>query len=129
MHVWLADLMRLDGSSALMAGAGRRGPRPVGRAPRRRLGGRHDGGAWLDGKAARGFACDASLAPVVTGEVDPAALEDLVRLCVKLGKLRHRPGSTGAGGGADGGTTRRRGGTAAAAGRGAGGASGGARRG
>ena len=40
VHVSLADLMRLDGSSALMAGVDRRGPRPVGRAPRRRLGGR-----------------------------------------------------------------------------------------
>ena len=33
--------------------------------------------------------CDASLTPVVTGEVDPAALEDIVRLSVQLDKLRH----------------------------------------
>ena len=43
-----------------------------------------DGGAWLDGEAAQGFACDATITPVVTGEVDPTVLEDLVRLCVKL---------------------------------------------
>ena len=30
------------------------------------------------------------MAPVVTGEVNPAALEDLVRLCVQLDRLGHR---------------------------------------
>ncbi len=29
------------------------------------------------------------MAPIVTGEVNPAALEDLVRLCVQLHELRH----------------------------------------
>ena len=29
------------------------------------------------------------MAPFVTGEVNPAALEDLVRLCVDLDRLRH----------------------------------------
>ncbi|MGH3231483.1 MAG: DUF222 domain-containing protein, partial [Streptosporangiaceae bacterium] len=51
-----------------------------------------DGGAWLDGDAAEAMACDAAMAPVVTGDVDPAALEDLVRLCVQLDKLRCRAG-------------------------------------
>ena len=37
------------------------------------------------------------MAPVVTGDVNVAALEDLVRLCIELGKLRH------AGAGADAG--------------------------
>jgi hypothetical protein len=59
------------------------------------------GGAWLDGDAARAIACDAAMTPVVTGDVNPAVLEDLVRLCAQLDKLRH-PGtgstSTGAGG-------------------------------
>jgi hypothetical protein len=45
-------------------------------------------GAWLDGDAAKAVACDAAMAPVVTGEVNPAALEDLVRLCVQLHNLR-----------------------------------------
>ena len=31
------------------------------------------------------------MAPFVTGEVNPAALEDLVRLCVQLDRLRHHP--------------------------------------
>ena len=48
------------------------------------------------------------MAPLVTGEVNPAALEDLVRLCVELDRLRHRPrtsqDSTDTGGTDTGGT-------------------------
>ena len=51
-----------------------------------------DGGAWLDGPAARGMTCDASVIPVVTGEVDVTALDELVRLCVLLDRLDHQPG-------------------------------------
>ena len=36
------------------------------------------------------MACDAAMAPIVTGDVNPAALEDLVRLCVQLDRLRPR---------------------------------------
>jgi hypothetical protein len=43
-----------------------------------------DGGAWLDGDAARAVACDAQITPVVTGDVDLGALDDLVRLCLQL---------------------------------------------
>jgi Domain of unknown function (DUF222) len=43
-----------------------------------------DGGAWLDGDAARALACDASITPVVTGDVNPGVLDDLVRLCLQL---------------------------------------------
>jgi hypothetical protein len=39
--------------------------------------------------------CDAAMAPIVTGEVNPAALDDLVCLCVDLDRLGYR----GAGGG------------------------------
>jgi hypothetical protein len=57
-----------------------------------------DGGAWLEGRAAQAVACDAILVPVVTGDIDPAALEDLVRLCVELHRLDHHdpaaPGPT-----------------------------------
>ena len=102
-HISLADLMVLDGSSALLeewtsrvraAWAGHRAEASAG-------GG--DGGAWLDGDAAGAVACDAAMAPFVTGEVNPDALEDLVRLCVDLDRLRHHPRTgqdgTGAGGG------------------------------
>jgi len=57
-------------------------------------------GAWLDGDSAEGITCDAAMAPVVTGDVNVAALEDLVRLCAELGKLRH--GGDGADADADG---------------------------
>ena len=102
-HISLADLMMLDGSSALLEEwtarvraqwAGHRAAASAG-------GG--DGGAWLDGDAAEAVACDAAMAPFVTGEVNPAALDDLVRLCVELDRLRHHP-RTGPDGTGTGGT-------------------------
>ncbi len=48
-----------------------------------------DGGAWLDGDSARAAACDATFTPVVTGDIDPAALDDLVRLCQQLAGYGH----------------------------------------
>ena len=64
----------------------------MGRAPRPRLRrGGGGGGAWLDGDAAEAVACDAAMVPFVTGDVNPGALEDLVRLCVQLDRLRHHP--------------------------------------
>jgi hypothetical protein len=89
VHISLADLIRLDGSSALQqewtaqvraAWAAHRAAASVSGS---------DGGAWLDGEDADAIACDAAMTPVVTGEVNPAALENLVRLCVQLDKLRH----------------------------------------
>jgi hypothetical protein len=103
VHISLAGLMRLDGSSALQeewtaqvraAWAGHRAAASAG-------GGGSDGGAWLDGEDADAIACDAAMAPVVTGEVNPAALEDLVRLCVQLDGLRHRGRDDGTGAGTD----------------------------
>ena len=60
------------------------------------------GGAWLDGDAAAAMACDAAMAPVVTGEVDHAALEDLIRLCVQLHRLRDPGTGDGSGTGGEG---------------------------
>jgi len=88
-HISLADLMILDGDSALQEEwtarvraewAAHRAAASVGGS---------DGAAWLDGDAARAMACDVAMTPVVTGDVNPAALEDLVRLCVHLDRLRH----------------------------------------
>jgi hypothetical protein len=99
VHVSLADLLRLEGSSALLdewttqvraqwaarrAGASERGS---------------DGGAWLDGDAAGAITCDAAMAPVVTGEVNVDALEDLVRLSVELDRHRRGTDSDRTGGG------------------------------
>jgi hypothetical protein len=91
-HITLADLMRLNGSSALLdewttqvraRWAGHRAAASEG-------GG--DGGLWLDGDAAEAMACDAAMAPIVTGDVNPDALDDLVRLCVELDRLRRDGG-------------------------------------
>ena len=88
-HMSLADLLRLDGSSALQEEwtAQVRAQWAAHRAEASQGGG--DGGAWLDGDAAEGIACDAAMAPVVTGDVNVAVLEDLVRLCTELSQLRH----------------------------------------
>jgi hypothetical protein len=55
-----------------------------------------DGGAWLEGDAARAAACDATLTPVVTGDIDPGVLDDLVQLCLQLAVHGwHRGSGTG----------------------------------
>jgi hypothetical protein len=89
VHMSLADLLRLEGSSALQEEwtAQVRAAWAAHRAEASGTGG--DGGAWLDGDAAEAIACDAAMAPIVTGDVNVAALEDLVRLCTELGRLRH----------------------------------------
>ena len=75
VHVSLADLMLLDGSSALMDEwiAGVRAQWAAARAAASESG--SDGGAWLDGDAAKAIACDAAMAPIVTGDVNVDALE------------------------------------------------------
>jgi hypothetical protein len=50
--------------------------------------GPRDGGAWLTGDAARVVACDAMIVPVVTGDIDPDAVEDLIALCVQYDEAR-----------------------------------------
>jgi hypothetical protein len=84
-HVSLADLRAMDDGSLLetewvtemrIRWAARRAETADG------AGG--DGGAWLDGDAARALSCDATITPVVTGDLDPGALDDLVRLCLQL---------------------------------------------
>ena len=90
-HMSLAELLALDGDGALLGQwtaavrarwAGHRAAASAG-------GG--DGAAWLDGAAAA-VSCDALISPVVTGDVDPGALDGLVRLCVELDRFRPGPG-------------------------------------
>ncbi len=88
-HVSLAELRAMDDGSVL---AGQWIAEMAARWAARRAAaseGGGDGGAWLEGKAARAMACDAVIAPVVTGDVDPGVLDDLVRLCVELDRLDH----------------------------------------
>ena len=106
LHISLADLMMLDGDSALQEEwTSRVRAQWASRRAEASAGG-GDGGAWLDGDAAQAVACDAAMAPFVTGEVNPTALDDLVRLCVELDRLRRLPSAghddTGDGGGTDG---------------------------
>jgi hypothetical protein len=87
-HISLADLMLLDGDSALQdQWTEQVRARWAARRAQASESGASDG-AWLDGDAAEAIACDAAMAPVVTGDVDVDALEDLVRLCVELDRLR-----------------------------------------
>ncbi len=97
-HISLADLMLLDGDSALQE---QWTEQVRARWAARRAHAAETGasdGAWLDGDAAAAIACDAAMAPVVTGDVNVDALEDLVRLCVELDRLRRdderRPDTT-----------------------------------
>jgi hypothetical protein len=99
-HISLAELRAMDDGSVLQdQWIGEMAARWAARRAAASEGG-SDGGAWLDGKAARAMACDAIITPVVTGDVDPGALDDLVRLCVELDRLDHgtgrRPGPAGA---------------------------------
>src|SRR6476659_9245921 len=94
-HISLADLLLLDADSALQQ---EWTEQVRARWAARRAAASETGasdGAWLDGDAAAAIACDAAMAPVVTGDVDVGALEDLVRLCVELDGQRREGGGGG----------------------------------
>jgi Domain of unknown function (DUF222) len=82
-HVTLAELRALDDGSVLaQEWIGEMAIRwAARRAAASQTGG--DGAAWLDGKPARAISCDAAITPVVTGGIDPAALDELVALCLQ----------------------------------------------
>ena len=87
VHMSLAELLALDGDGALLGQwittvrARWAGSRAAASAAG------SDGAAWLDGDAAAAVSCDALVSPVVTGDIDPGALDGLVRLCVELARL------------------------------------------
>ena len=87
VHVSLAELRAMDGDSMLQEQwvsvvqaqwAAHRASASAGGS---------DGAAWLTGTAAQAMTCDAWVIPVVTGDLNPAALDDLVRLCASLDRL------------------------------------------
>ena len=81
-HVSLAELRALDDGSVLaQEWVGEMAVRWAARRAAASQAG-SDGAAWLDGKPARALACDAAVIPVVTGGIDPGALDDLVALCL-----------------------------------------------
>jgi hypothetical protein len=87
-HIGFVDLCQLDADSVLQdkwieayraRWAAHRAAASVGPS---------DGGAWLEGDAARRVACDAMMIPVVVGDVDPGAVDQLINLCVQYDRLR-----------------------------------------
>jgi hypothetical protein len=91
VHIYFAELCEMDGGSVLQdkwiteyraAWAAHRAAASL--TP-------GDGGAWLEGDAARAAACDAMLVPVVTGDIDPGAVEQLITLCVRYHHARQDP--------------------------------------
>jgi hypothetical protein len=88
VHISFADLCQLDADSVLQDKwiAEYRAQWAAHRAAASISTG--DGGAWLDGDAAREIACDAMIVPVVTGDIDAGAVEDLIALCVHYHQIR-----------------------------------------
>jgi len=89
-HIHLTDLIDLDTGSRLQEEWTERVRAQWAAARAAASVGGSDGAAWLDGEAAEGFACDASVTPVVLGTVNPGVLEELVRFCLQL--AGHGPG-------------------------------------
>jgi hypothetical protein len=89
-HVSLAELRALDDGSVLQEQWV--GEMAIRWAARRAAASQtgSDGAAWLDGTSAGAVACDATIIPVVTGQIDPAALDDLVGLCLQYAGYGHR---------------------------------------
>lgn len=81
-HIHFGDLVELDQDSVLLDRwkTGIAAQWAAERAGARVRPG--DGGAWLTGDAARRFACDAMIVPVVTATFDLAHLSRLIKLCV-----------------------------------------------
>src|ERR1700729_3956398 len=94
VHISLAELRALDDGSQLETQwvTEMRIRWTAHRAAAASSGAGPGGGAWLAGDAPRAAACDAAIAPVVTGDVNPAILDDLVGLCLQLGG--HGPSCT-----------------------------------
>jgi Domain of unknown function (DUF222) len=96
VHVSFADLCELDAGSALQAKwiEGYRAAWAAHRAAASVATG--DGGAWLDGQDARAVVRDAMVIPVVTGDLDPGAVDQLIGLCVQYDRIRGHAGGTDA---------------------------------
>jgi hypothetical protein len=81
-HIHFADLVAMDQDSVLLD---RWAQDIAAWCAAERAGARvqpGDGGAWLSGDAARRFAADAMIVPVVTATLDPSHLGRLIELCL-----------------------------------------------
>jgi hypothetical protein len=90
VHVWLGDLLDLDDGSVLARTWTERYAALWAAKRIEAAQGRGDGGAWIAGPAAKGIVCDAAMFPVVVGDPDLDAAEDLLAIAVELdGYLHH----------------------------------------
>ena len=92
VHIWLGDLLDLDDGSVL---ARKWTERYAALWAAKRIAaaeGRGDGGAWVTGPAAKGITCDAAMFPIVVGDPDLDAAEDLLRIAVELDGYLHGHG-------------------------------------
>ena len=87
VHIYFAELCEMDAGSVLQDKwiAEYRAQWAAHRAAASVVTG--DGGAWLEGDAARAIACDAMIVPVVTGDIDPIPLEELIALCAQYHRI------------------------------------------
>jgi hypothetical protein len=101
VHIYFAELREMDAGSALQDKwiAEYRAQWAAQRAAASVSTG--DGGAWLEGDAARAMACDAMIIPVVTGDIDAGAAEDLIALCVSYHRTRTQADADGQATGTD----------------------------
>jgi len=88
VHIYFAELVEMDPDSVLQDKwiAEYRAQWAAHRAASSVATG--DGGAWLEGDAARAIACDAMAIPVVTGDIDTSAMDDLIGLCARYHQIR-----------------------------------------
>jgi Domain of unknown function (DUF222) len=95
VHIYFAELLDLDHGSVLQDQwiAAYRARWAAHRAAASVTTG--DGGAWLEGDAARAVACDAMIVPVVDGDIDPGAVEELISACVRYHQVREQAAAGG----------------------------------
>jgi hypothetical protein len=89
VHVWLGDLLDLDEGSVLARAWTERYAAAWAAKRMDAAEGLGDGGAWISGPAAAGIVCDAAMFPVVWGDPDLDAAEDLLKIAVKLDGYLH----------------------------------------
>jgi Domain of unknown function (DUF222)/HNH endonuclease len=89
-HTTLADMMLLEGSEKLRDEWIRQARARWAGYRSRSAEADGDDGAWLDEDAAAAIGCDAMVAPVVWGQVNPSVFADLVRLSAELDKVYRR---------------------------------------
>jgi hypothetical protein len=89
VHLWLADLIDLDDGSVLQQQWTARYAARWAAARVHAAEGLGDGGAWIYGAAAKGIVCDAALFPIVSGDPDLDAVDDLIRIAVEIDRYLH----------------------------------------